>query len=72
MQTDLVEDQRARRLILAASNVLRAIDPGDADWELRAHELARLLESAAAADPDCPLTRLMAQQRQVNRHVLGH
>ena len=53
------DEVRARRLILAASGVLRAADPGDAAWQIRVHELARMLERAARVDPNAPLGDLV-------------
>jgi hypothetical protein len=53
------DEVRARRLILAASNVLRAAEPGDAAWQIRVHELARLLERAARVDPNAPIGDLV-------------
>lgn len=50
---------RARQLILAASRVLRAAEPGDADWQIRVHELARMLERAAREEPNTPLGELV-------------
>jgi hypothetical protein len=46
-------------LILAASGVLRAAEPGDAAWQIRVHELARLLERAARVDPNAPIGDLV-------------
>lgn len=53
------DEVRARRLILAASGVLRAAEPGDAAWQIRVHELARLLERAARVDPTAPIGELV-------------
>ncbi|NBC96673.1 MAG: hypothetical protein GVY27_09995 [Deinococcus-Thermus bacterium] len=53
------DEGRARRLILAASGVLRAAEPGDAAWQIRVHELARLLERAARVDPNAPIGELV-------------
>jgi hypothetical protein len=53
------DEVRARRLILAASAVLRAAEPGDAAWQIRVHELARLLERAARVDPNAPIGELV-------------
>ena len=54
-----IDEVRARQLILAASAVLRAADPGDAAWQIRVHELARLLERAARVDPNAPIGDLV-------------
>ena len=56
---EATDDVRARRLILAASGVLRAADPGDAAWQIRVHELARLLERAAKVEPNSPIGELV-------------
>ncbi|MFP4125057.1 MAG: hypothetical protein ACLFU0_00190 [Alphaproteobacteria bacterium] len=53
------DEVRARRLILAASGVLRAAEPGDAEWQIRVHELARLLERAARVDATAPMGDLV-------------
>jgi len=53
------DEVRARRLILAASAVLRAAEPGDAAWQIRVHELARLLERAASVDPNASIGDLV-------------
>ncbi len=54
------EGERSRRLIASISAVLRAMEPADAVWQIRVHELARLLERAAQVDPHVPLTDLLA------------
>jgi len=39
--------------------VLRAAEPGDAAWQIRVHELARLLERAASVDPNASIGDLV-------------
>jgi hypothetical protein len=56
---DAQDEVRVRRLILAASGVLRAAEPGDSAWQIRVHELARLLEQAAHVDPNAPMAELV-------------
>jgi len=56
---DARDEVRVRRLILAASGVLRAAEPGDTAWQIRVHELARLLEQAARVDPSAPMAELV-------------
>lgn len=58
MDGPTAEADRSRRLILSVSTVLRAVEPEDAAWQIRVHELARLLERAAHADPHQPLLEL--------------
>lgn len=57
--SEVSDEVRARRLILAASGVLRAAEPGDAAWQIRVHELARLLERAARVEPNAPIGELV-------------
>lgn len=59
------EAERSRRLILSISGVLRAAEPGDAAWQIRVHELARLLERAAESDPNMPLVDLTAPPKHL-------
>ena len=55
---ETADADRSRRLILAVSTVLRAAEPAEAAWQIRVHELARLLERVARADPHQPLHEL--------------
>jgi len=67
------DDARARRLILRASQLLRTAEPGDSAWQIRVHELARLLERAAHDDPGAPILDLVDRPREhhVGEAVLG-
>ncbi len=57
---DQTDAERSRRLILAVSAVLRAVEPASPAWQIRVHELARLLERAAHGDPHQPIGELVA------------
>lgn len=65
------EDARARCLLRSIGTVLRSIEPMDPAWEIRAHELARLVELAAEADPGQPLSALISAQRRADLHIVG-
>jgi hypothetical protein len=72
VSNDDVDRERSRRLILSVSGVLRAAEPATPAWQIRVHELARLLERAAQADPHQPLAELVATKVQLTVVARGH